>query len=154
VFLDASESGNDVFFLTAGKLVAGDTDNALDVYDAHVCGSGWECPVPPTVAPPCSNTSSCRGASESQPSVFGASGTATFSGAGNVIPSASPKAPVKSAAQVRREKLSKALRACRAKKGRAKRKACEQRAQRRYGAKRAKKATGRGTPRGTKGAKR
>lgn len=83
VFLDASESGNDVFFLTAGKLVAGDTDNAYDVYDAHVCGSGWECPTPAAVTPPCTNTASCRVAPGPQPSVFGAPPSATFSGAGN-----------------------------------------------------------------------
>jgi hypothetical protein len=85
VFLDASESGNDVFFLTAGKLVAGDTDDAFDVYDAHVCGSGWECPEPAAVKPPCTNTASCQQAAEPQPSVFGASGSATFSGAGNHV---------------------------------------------------------------------
>jgi hypothetical protein len=82
-FLDASENGNDVFFLTSGKLVADDTDNAYDVYDAHVCGSGWECPPPVAVEPPCTSTASCRAAPMPQPSVFGASGSATFSGAGN-----------------------------------------------------------------------
>jgi hypothetical protein len=85
VFLDASESGSDVFFLTAGKLVAGDTDNALDVYDAHVCGSGWACPTTTVVSPPCTNTASCRMAPMQQPSVFGASGSAMFSGAGNHV---------------------------------------------------------------------
>jgi hypothetical protein len=94
-FLDASENGNDVFFLTSGKLVAGDTDNALDVYDAHVCGSGWECPPPAVVTPPCTNTASCRRAPESQPSVFGAPSSATFSGAGNRAPTAMPKKVVR-----------------------------------------------------------
>jgi hypothetical protein len=37
-FLDATESGDDVFFLTASKLAAKDTDSALDVYDAAVGG--------------------------------------------------------------------------------------------------------------------
>jgi hypothetical protein len=83
VFLDATEDGNDVFFLTSAKLVAGDTDNALDVYDAHVCGPGWECPPPTVVTTPCTNTASCQQAAEPQPSVFGASGTAAFSGAGD-----------------------------------------------------------------------
>ncbi len=83
VFLDASESGNDVFFLTAGKLVAGDTDNAFDVYDAHVCGSDWQCPTPVAVKPPCTNTASCQQAHEPQPSVFGLPPSATFVGAGN-----------------------------------------------------------------------
>ena len=35
-FLDASESGEDVFFLTAAQLVSADTDHAYDIYDAHV----------------------------------------------------------------------------------------------------------------------
>lgn len=86
VFLNASESGNDVFFLTTAKLVAGDTDNAFDVYDAHVCGLGWECPPLDAVKPPCTNTASCRVAPVPQPSVFGAPATATFSGAGNQAP--------------------------------------------------------------------
>ena len=38
-FLDASENGDDVFFLTAAQLVAQDTDNSLDIYDARVCGT-------------------------------------------------------------------------------------------------------------------
>jgi len=37
-FLDASESGNDVFFLTASRLSPRDEDKALDVYDARVGG--------------------------------------------------------------------------------------------------------------------
>jgi hypothetical protein len=37
-FLDASESGNDVFFLTRGKLNEIDEDDDLDVYDARVNG--------------------------------------------------------------------------------------------------------------------
>ncbi len=37
-FLDASENGNDVFFLTASKLSKRDTDTTLDVYDARVGG--------------------------------------------------------------------------------------------------------------------
>ncbi len=37
-FLDASENGNDVFFLTQSKLSKRDTDTALDVYDARVGG--------------------------------------------------------------------------------------------------------------------
>jgi hypothetical protein len=96
VFLDASETGGDVFFLTAAKLVRQDTDDAYDVYDAHVCGSGgageagWACSPPAAVSPPCSNTSSCRGAPEQQPAMFGAPPSATFSGAGNIAPGLAP----------------------------------------------------------------
>jgi len=38
VFLDASESGNDVFFLTRDQLVGSDEDHVQDVYDARVGG--------------------------------------------------------------------------------------------------------------------
>lgn len=44
-FLDASADGADVFFLTDGSLVPGDTGGA-DVYDARV-GGGFPVPVPP-----------------------------------------------------------------------------------------------------------
>src|SRR5664280_437074 len=36
-FLDASESGDDVFILTTAQLGGADTDKSYDVYDAHVC---------------------------------------------------------------------------------------------------------------------
>jgi hypothetical protein len=42
VFLDASESGDDVFFLTTAKLSPLDTDSAYDVYDARVGGGDRE----------------------------------------------------------------------------------------------------------------
>lgn len=38
-FLDASASGDDVFFLTAGRLSVTDEDTVVDVYDARVGGS-------------------------------------------------------------------------------------------------------------------
>jgi hypothetical protein len=41
-FLDASESGDDVFFLTAAKLSRTDTDAAYDIYDASVGGHAAE----------------------------------------------------------------------------------------------------------------
>jgi hypothetical protein len=53
-FLDASGSGADVFFLTASRLLGTDSDNALDVYDAHVCTAAAPCPTPTRpAAPPC-----------------------------------------------------------------------------------------------------
>ena len=38
MFLDNSESGNDVFFTTTDSLLEGDTDGSYDVYDARVGG--------------------------------------------------------------------------------------------------------------------
>ncbi len=92
VFLDASgrspseEEAEDVFFLTSAPLVAADRDTAFDVYDAHVCSELAPCPREAVSPPPCVTESSCKAGPLSQPSFFGASGSATFSGAGNVLP--------------------------------------------------------------------
>jgi hypothetical protein len=132
-FMDASESGGDVFFLTAAKLVAQDYDTALDVYDAHECAGGSPCfPVPAAVPPPCNTGDSCKAAPSPQPPIFGSPSSATFSGAGNVT----PLAPARSVAQKalsRVQKLARALRACHGKKGRA-RVVCERSARARYAA--------------------
>jgi hypothetical protein len=89
-FVDASASGNDVFFVTAEGLVAGDTDGLYDMYDAHVCNA--EAPCPPVAvavaSPPCDTADSCRAAPTPQPAVFGAPASATFSGSGDVTPAA------------------------------------------------------------------
>ena len=94
-FLDASESGEDVFFLTAAKLSPRDTDSALDLYDAHVCSTVAPCPSGTLIVPPaCSTAESCRAAPAPQPEVYGPPGTATFSGPANPpvpTPSSSPK---------------------------------------------------------------
>jgi hypothetical protein len=127
-FMDASETGGDVFFLTKSRLVSSDFDTALDVYDAHECSSQAPCfPEPPASPPSCANAESCRAAPSPQPSIFGSPASATFSGAGNVTTS-----KFKTAAQVRAEKLRKALRICR-KRLRHARGPCEARARKRYG---------------------
>jgi hypothetical protein len=84
VFLDASETGDDVFFLTAARLTAQDVDTSLDVYDAHVCSSAVPCVRVPVSSPPCSSGDSCKAAPSPQPAIYGAPASATFSGAGNV----------------------------------------------------------------------
>ena len=59
--LDASSSGDDVFFMTTAQLAPQDTDPAYDVYDAHVCGHNWACPPPPPpAAVPCASAGACR----------------------------------------------------------------------------------------------
>lgn len=128
-FLDASESGGDVFFLTAEKLVGGDLNSTAHVYDAHECTASALCfPTPPVSPPPCESGDACKSAPNAQPSVFGAPPSATFSGAGNLT-----SAPAKPAKKLtRRQKLQKALHAC-AKKRKHQRARCEGRARRRYG---------------------
>ena len=93
VFMDASESGNDVFFLTAARLVPQDVDTSLDMYDAHVCSASQPCVSAPVSPPACSSGDSCKAAPSQQPAIFGAPASATFSGSGNVIPA--PTAPAK-----------------------------------------------------------
>jgi len=83
--LDTSESGEDVFFVTAEKLVPEDYDTALDVYDAHVCSQAAPCAsAPPPPPPPCSTVDACRAAPTPQPALFGLPSSATFSGTGDV----------------------------------------------------------------------
>jgi WD40-like Beta Propeller Repeat len=143
-FLEASETGGDVFFLTKAKLALQDFDNALDVYDAHECGVQAPCFVsPPVVPPPCSTGDSCKASPSPQPSIFGPSSSATFSGAGNVVPSG-PISVVISKSLTRGQKLVRALRACRKKSGVGKRAVCERKARRRYGAGKSRKANSKG----------
>jgi hypothetical protein len=138
-FLDASEGGGDVFFLTDARLVAGDVDTAIDVYDAHVCSSEVPCLAQTEPPPPCSTADSCRAAPAAQPSIFGAPASAEF-----VAPNAAPPGPPKPPRPVpltNRQRLAKALAACHRRYAhRNKRRiACERAAHRRYPIKRATK---------------
>jgi hypothetical protein len=83
-FLDASETGDDVFFLTASRLAAGDVDGALDLYDAHVCSAGSPCfaPAAPPVTP-CEGES-CQPAGTAP--IEATPGTSTFVGPANSKP--------------------------------------------------------------------
>jgi hypothetical protein len=83
-FLDASETGNDAFFITASKLTGEDYDTANDVYDAHVCSASVPCRSEPVVPPPCTSGDSCKAAPSPQPEIFGPAPSATFKGTGNV----------------------------------------------------------------------
>jgi DNA-binding beta-propeller fold protein YncE len=133
VFLDASENGDDVFFLTSAGLAPQDYDGALDVYDAHACSASAPClSSPPVSPPPCSTGDSCKAAPSPQPAIFGAPSSETFSGAGNVT----VKGAVAPKALTDAQKLARALQACR-KKPKHKRAACKRQARRKY----AKKAT-------------
>jgi hypothetical protein len=140
VFLEASANGSDVFFTTAERLVATDKDTALDVYDAHECSAASPCPASSILPPPCTTEASCIAPPSPQPSIFGPPSSATFSGPGNILPEPKPK----TGAQIRAEKLSKALASCRHryKRQRKRRAACEKQAHKAYGAaKKAKRAS-------------
>ena len=92
VFMDASENGGDVFFLTDAQLAPQDHDSAADVYDAHECSAQSPCENVPTSPPPCDNESSCKPAPSPQPAIYGLPSSATFSGPGDLVPGA-PFAP-------------------------------------------------------------
>ena len=85
-FLDASDSGDDIFFLTTAQLVPQDTDTAYDVYDAHVCSEAVPCLSTPVSPPPCTTEEWCKAAPAPQPAIYGAPSSATFTGAGNPAP--------------------------------------------------------------------
>jgi hypothetical protein len=136
VFVDASSSGGDVFFTTSDRLVNQDQDAATDMYDAHACSAAAPCyPVAAAGPPPCASTDGCRPAQTPQPGVFAAPASATFSGAGNAAPPPTAKVKVRSktAAQIRAEKLAKALKACRKFSRRHRQAGCQVQARRKYG---------------------
>jgi hypothetical protein len=127
--LDAS--GEDIFFHYANSLVPGDSDSQFDLYDARVDG-GFAGVVAPVV---------CGGAGCAPPvggSGVGLPGSAGVVGGGVLPPP--PAQPVVSSGGggsvvlSRAQKLSRALRACKRDRKRAKRLACERAAHRSFGA--------------------
>jgi hypothetical protein len=94
-FLDASQSGGDVFFLTSAPLVPEDKDTAFDVYDAHVCSALMPCATAAVAVPACVTAESCRAGLPAPPGVFGAPSSATFTGAGNAPAPVVPPVMVK-----------------------------------------------------------
>jgi hypothetical protein len=138
-FLDASENGDEVFFLTVSQLSSSDVDGAFDVYDAHVCSASSPCPSPPPTIPGCEGDA-CQ--SLSSPPGEITPGSLTYKGPGN----APPPARKAKAKPTRAQLLARALKACKKKKTKSKRLACKKHARKRYGAKkasvrRARKAT-------------
>jgi hypothetical protein len=142
-FLDASgkgaggEEGEDVFFMTAAKLAPQDVGSAMHIYDAHICTAALPCPAPASVPPECTTVDSCRTTAPPQPSIFAATGSATFNGAGNVAPPAPAKPVPPSAPQVRAKHLKTALATCekRFPHSRKRRTTCERTARKKFGAK-------------------
>ncbi len=76
VFLDASASGEDVFFTTTDQLVPQDRNDFTDLYDARVGGG-----IAEVLSPPCAGQA-CRGAAGAPPSEQTAA-SATFAGPPN-----------------------------------------------------------------------
>jgi len=80
-FLDSSESGNDVFFLTPARLSVADEDEELDLYDARVNGiTATRTPSPECLGEACQPAA--------KPPNDPTPASAAFNGPGNVHPSA------------------------------------------------------------------
>ena len=128
-FLDASETGGDVFFLTTGKLAPQDTDTAYDVYDAHECTPASPCitTAGASTPPVCESEAACRTALAPESGIYGPAASVLFTGEGNVHPAAK-------ATETFAQKLAKALKTCRKQhpKSRKRRQACERTAHKRY----------------------
>jgi hypothetical protein len=77
-FLDASASGDDVFFTTREQLVGIDTDNQIDLYDARV-GGGIPGQNPTPAGPPCEGEQ-CQGTVTGAPSLGGIASNAVSNG--------------------------------------------------------------------------
>jgi hypothetical protein len=138
-FYDASESGDDVFFVSSAKLTPADQESSFAVYDAHVCSAASPCPTSAVSPPPCASADACRAAVAPQPETFGPAPSATFSGSGNG-PAPPVKPVVSSRSPTRAQRLARALRECQ-KKPKSRRAACRRQARKRYGAKISAKAT-------------
>jgi hypothetical protein len=127
--LGSDASGANVFFTTADRLVPADTDSELDYYDARVDG-GFPAP---SVQVPCETSEACH-EKGTEPSIEPSLGSSILGGPGNppTAPFKPPPGKVKTAAELRAEKLAKALKQCKKvpKKRRAK---CNKQAKAKYG---------------------
>jgi hypothetical protein len=121
VFLDASASGDDVFFATRERLAPSDSDELLDVYDARVDG-GLPAPVS---SPTGCERASCSATRGQLPSLAPPL-SASFMGLGNLTPPSPPAKPS------RRQLLARALARCRRLKPGRRRSKCVAAAERRY----------------------
>jgi hypothetical protein len=94
-FMDASENGDDVFFLSSARL-APQSEGGASVYDAHMCTDSSPCPPPPPPPPPACEGDACQSpaAAFEDPTP----GSLTYSGPGNPVlaaPFAKPKPKAK-----------------------------------------------------------
>jgi hypothetical protein len=89
MFEDATPDGSNVFFTTANRLVASDTDKVPDLYDARV-GGGIAAQNQLVTSQVCAGEG-CQGPTAASPQL-GTAGSETFSGDGN-LDEAAPRAP-------------------------------------------------------------
>jgi hypothetical protein len=126
-FLDATEDGSEVFFLTNAQLVPQDTDTSTDVYDAHICTTGSPSPPPPP--PP---ITPCSGDACQPAGIAPEDPAQTLIAPAPPAPKAETPPKPKTAEQLRIEHLGKALKTCRRDKSKKKRATCERTARKKY----------------------
>jgi DNA-binding beta-propeller fold protein YncE len=140
-FLDASNNGEDVYFLTSQPLVSQDTDTEFDIYDARVCKLAGAEPCASAPAPVQAGCvgEACKAPAPAPPS-FQAPASSSSGGTGNIVPSQGALASkvVQKPKPTQAQLLAKALKACKKDKHKAKRVACEKQARKRYPLKKAK----------------
>ncbi len=151
-FVEASENGDDAFFVTAQPLVAADHDTNYDLYDARVCTSSSPCLTGEESSQrPCETSKTCKPGSTS-PASLSTPATAT-PGPGNTgtqQPASKPKAAGKPKPLTRAQELAKALAKCRKDRREHKRLVCEKHARKLYGPKTKAKKTGRHAKKGSR----
>jgi hypothetical protein len=86
-FTDASENGDDVFFVSRAKLAPQDEGETLEMYDARVGASQR------LVSPQCTGMG-CQGVPEAPP-IFATPSSVTFDGVGNFAAAQTSKAKAK-----------------------------------------------------------
>ncbi len=118
-FVGASPNGDDAFIVTRAQLSPEDGNDAFDLYDVRVDGVK-------VVTPPVCTGSGCQGVPTPAP-LFATPPSATFSGVGNFTASNTSVARPKTKTLTRAQKLARALKECRRKRGR-RRVPCEARA--------------------------
>ena len=142
-FVEASENGDDAFFVTAQPLVAADHDTNYDLYDARVCTSASPCLTSEESSlRPCETSKTCKPGS-TPPASFatpatgtpgqGSTGTQQPAAASKPKPGSTPKPPTHA------QRLAKALKACRKDRNRHKRQTCVRHARKEFGQSKKKK---------------
>jgi hypothetical protein len=138
-FVDASENGDDAYFITTSKLTANDPDTFYNLYDAHVCAEAVPCaPSPSGETKPCTGEgeSYCRGGES--PVVSVPAPASTTPGSGNttarsgILGVTSGQPPAKPKPLTRAQLLARALKACKHDKSKKRRVACERQARKKY----------------------
>jgi hypothetical protein len=124
--IGTTSTGDDAFFTTRTKLVGEDENETIDVYDAR---AGASAPAAPTQC----TGAGCQGV-PSAPPVFATPASSTYAGVGNLAPAATVEPKSVSKPLTRAQRLVKALKACRKKRQKKKRAACEKQARKSYGA--------------------